>query len=691
MSAVSQEAREMATQAEQERRLRERGRLAFQRGDYAAALEDFDAAAAIHPRQPWAWLWVARARLRLGDRAGSYAAIERALGSRPMETYSNWHMIQLLEGDGRLDECRERALTLCEAHAHDPAVTRRTVALMIRLGDIPAAGAVARSLVSRDEEDATGHAAIACSLEHEGRIDEAEAYIQDRLHRGAPNAALAAATFHLWAGRARAAWAAVRGSAPEAVGAAMLAELGHALRGVGELEAATAAFRAAASVDPGHGRSLYWAEVTEGEAVLASGRWRPTLARRGRVEPVTGRVLHLVGKSTPHAQSGYTIRTQYLTVAQKKLGLEPHVVTQIGFPWTVGRREASPYHVEGGVPHHHLIPADGALPVRPDELLTLDLVHLAPLVRAVRPAVLHAASDFRNGLLALRLRDAFGLPMVYEVRGFWEESWLSKGRREAGSESYRWRQERETECMLGADAVVTLSEGMAHEIAERGVPTSKIDIVPNGVDLERFVPVARDPELARRVGVEPQEVTLGYVSTFTRYEGVQYLLAAARRLLDLHLPVRVVLVGEGEELPALRRQAFDLGIDDRVAFCGRVRHDEVLSYYGLIDIFVVPRTSDRVSQLVTPLKPYEAMATGRAVVVSDVEALRSMVLPGSTAEVFIPEDADDLARVAARLIVDPALRARLGSAARAWVVEHRDWAHLAARYLDVYRRLGALA
>jgi glycosyltransferase involved in cell wall biosynthesis len=378
-------------------------------------------------------------------------------------------------------------------------------------------------------------------------------------------------------------------------------------------------------------------------------------------------------------------------MGQQAVGLEPHVATQYGFPLTIGVEDAPGSHLVDGVPHHHFLPADGRVPARPDERLTAGLEALAGLLPEVRPAVLHAASDYQNALLALRLGELFEVPVVYEVRGFWEESWLARSDRDGGSETYRWRQERDTECMERADAIVTLSEGMADEIASRGIDRSRITLVPNGVDIERFVPVSRDAELARRWGIEPDDVTLGYVSTLWPYEGIDVLLRAAAALVARGLPVRVVIVGEGEAFAELQQLAVDLGVRERVAFTGRVPHAEVLSYYGLIDVFVVPRRDDRVAHLVTPLKPLEAMATGRAMVVSGVAALRGMVEEGVTAEVFRPEDVEDLARVAEALVSDPLRRAQLGAAARAWVVEHRGWDRLARSYADLYRRFGAWA
>jgi glycosyltransferase involved in cell wall biosynthesis len=152
----------------------------------------------------------------------------------------------------------------------------------------------------------------------------------------------------------------------------------------------------------------------------------------------------------------------------------------------------------------------------------------------------------------------------------------------------------------------------------------------------------------------------------------------------------VLLVGEGEERATLEAEANRLGLDDgTVIFTGRVPHGEIQRYYSIIDVFVVPRTNDRVSRLVTPLKPFEAMALERAVVVSGVDALVEIVSDGETGLTFRPEDATNLADVVEPLLEDPGRRAALGTAARAWVTAHRTWRQNGERYRALYERLGA--
>jgi len=318
---------------------------------------------------------------------------------------------------------------------------------------------------------------------------------------------------------------------------------------------------------------------------------------------------------------------------------------------------------------------------------------LAELAERIRPAVLHAASNHLQAQVALAVARPLGIPAVYEVRGFLEETWASHPERDedAARASERFQAVRDTESrvMAASDAVVTLSETMRLEIIARGCAPDAVVVVPNAVDVERFRPMPRDDALATRLGIGDEPV-FGYISTFTAYEGIRYLLEAAATLRGRGRRFRILLVGDGRDRDAIVEQAHRLGLDDgTLVMPGRVPNDEITRYYSVIDVFVVPRTADRVSTLVTPLKPFEAMAMERPLVVSDVPPLREIVVPGEAGLLFRPEDAADLASVLEGLLDDEALRARLGRQAREWVAAERTWAQNGARYRALYERLGA--
>jgi glycosyltransferase involved in cell wall biosynthesis len=403
-----------------------------------------------------------------------------------------------------------------------------------------------------------------------------------------------------------------------------------------------------------------------------------------------GRVLHIVTDALPSTSAGYTVRTQEIALAQRAAGLDPHVVTRIGFPVTAGAIDGRKTVTVDGVPYHRLLP--WVMPGRMDALYETHLRYAAGLTATLRPAVLHAASNYANAVIALALRDATRLPVVYEVRGFWEDTWLSRhtGTRDLKlSDRYRLTRALETHCMKSADLVVTLGEAMRDEILERGVDPDKVIIVPNGVSEEFLRPLPDDQgKLKASLGIRPGEHVVGLVSSLVAHEGIGTLLEAVKILGDRGVRTRALIVGDGPERPALQRQAAALGID--AIFPGRVPMSQVRAYHAVLDAFVVPRTPDRVCQLVTPLKPVEAMASGLPVVVSGVRALSEIVNDKVTGLVSAPLDPAALADTLQTALDNPELRAELGANAREWVARDRTWAHNAARYREAYARLGAL-
>lgn len=398
---------------------------------------------------------------------------------------------------------------------------------------------------------------------------------------------------------------------------------------------------------------------------------RRTATGRGQGDPRT--VLHLVTNSLPHTQAGYTVRTHRIALAQRELGLEPHVATRLGYPLTQGVADGRAVCRVDGVPYHRLLPW---LPARDETRKAADLA--GRLIEELRPSVLHAASNHRNAAVALELRERYGLPVVYEVRGFLEDSWLSRDpARTTDDEFYRLTRELETAAMRAADLVVTLGEAMREEIEGRGV--TNVLVVPNAVDDAFCEPLPDGAKLRADLGIAPDEFVVGLTSTFYGFEGIDTLIEAAALRGD----VTLLLVGDGPERPALERRAAELGV--AAVFPGRVPVDQVRRYHAVLDVFAVPRTADRVCQLVTPLKPLEAMAGGIPVIASDVRALREIIEPGVTGTLTLPEVPEAWANSLEQLIYRTEQRTQMGQAAQEWVSLHRTWRAVTARYLGPYR------
>lgn len=403
--------------------------------------------------------------------------------------------------------------------------------------------------------------------------------------------------------------------------------------------------------------------------------------------PTPGRILHIVTNTLPDSTAGYGVRTHGIAVGQRQIALDAHVATRLGYPVTVGKLTASRRADVDRVPYHRLLPL-WPISSRPDRALNQDIAATRRLVYKLRPAVLHAHSKHINGQVALSVGAEVGIPVIYEVRGFLEETWRSRGREEA-ADAYQLAREAETYCMASADMVVTLANVMRDEIVSRGVPADRIAVVPNAVD-DRFLKQPPDPTGVRlRLGIGEDQVTIGLISTLNRYEGIDTLIDAVGDLRLAGANVHLLIVGHGPAATSLLAQCKARDLDDAATFTGLVPYEAVRDYYAAIDVFCVPRANLPVTRMVTPLKPLEAMAIGRPVVASDLAPLREIVDPGVTGLLSPPGDSTALAETLEVLVNDPAERARMGKAAHNWVAEHRTWRAAAAKYRDIYRRVGA--
>lgn len=426
-----------------------------------------------------------------------------------------------------------------------------------------------------------------------------------------------------------------------------------------------------------------------GITLTRGDRTRPDDTVNARRPPSAGdllRVLHLVTNALPHTNAGYTQRTHRIAVAQRELGLDAHVVTRAGYPLTKGVADPRPLVAVDGVPYHRMIP--WAAPADTDAEFEAGLRMGSDLVEVLRPDVLHAASNHRNARLALALGRRFGLPVVYEMRGFLEESWLSRDPERSTEDAfYRAERARETMCLLAADLVVTLGEVMRADIVDRGVDPDRLLVVPNAVDRSFLKPLPPATRVRERLGIGAGAFVAGTTTSCFGYEGLDTLLEAVALMRGCGEDAHALVVGDGPELPALRARAGSLGLAGAAHFTGRVPSERVREHHGALDVFVVPRRDERVCRVVTPLKPVEAMAGGLPIVASDLPALREIVEPGVTGELIPAGQPACLADVLSKLSYSRKTRISYGCVSRSRVEEERTWAGAAYRYDRAYRGL----
>ncbi|MBG6117652.1 MULTISPECIES: TIGR04063 family PEP-CTERM/XrtA system glycosyltransferase [Sphingobium] len=394
-------------------------------------------------------------------------------------------------------------------------------------------------------------------------------------------------------------------------------------------------------------------------------------------------ILHVLDHSLP-LHSGYTFRTRAILRAQMARGWEVRGIT--------GHRHSASGPLEELVDglHFHRTPgkpATGNPVLREWRDIAAHADAIEALVQQWRPDIIHAHSPVLNAIAAQRVAKRHAIPLVYEIRAFWEDAAVGNGTGTEGSPRYWLTRQLETHAVRNADAVAVICEGLRADLATRGIDPAKIIVSPNGVDMDQFgTPVPRDPALTAQLGLEGADV-VGFIGSFYDYEGLDDLIAAMPRLVRARPRAKLLLVGGGPREQALRDQALASPFADHIVFVGRVPHDQVEHYYAQIDILAYPRKAMRLTDLVTPLKPLEAMAQGQLVAASSVGGHRELIEDGVTGTLFPPDDPAGMAAALAGLFADRGIWEERRAVARAFVERERNWSSNILRYEPVYQRL----
>ena len=401
------------------------------------------------------------------------------------------------------------------------------------------------------------------------------------------------------------------------------------------------------------------------------------------------RILHVLDHSIP-LHSGYTFRTRSILREQQALGWETfHVTSSKQGPTAALEEDVDGLHF------YRTVQGNGALSKLPvfDKLEVIDGLakRLDDIIPLIKPDVLHAHSPSLNAIAALRAGKKHGIPVVYEVRAFWEDAAVDHGTAKENGLRYKLTRALETHALKNANAVTTICEGLRRDIVARGIDADKVTVIPNAVDIDKFaVGGVADLELKRKLGLQDMRL-IGFIGSFYAYEGLDVLLRAVPAMIAKLPDLRVLLVGGGPQDAQLRALARELRIEDKVVFTGRVPHEQVAQYYDLLDVLVYPRMSMRLTDLVTPLKPLEAMAQGRVLAASDVGGHLELIEHGKTGVLFKADNPQSLAENVGALLAAqqdwPALRAN----GRHFVETERNWPISVARYKAIYARLTGLS
>jgi len=412
-------------------------------------------------------------------------------------------------------------------------------------------------------------------------------------------------------------------------------------------------------------------------------------------------ILYHAAQSMPHSTSGYSIRTHGLVTAIRKSGWDAKVHLRHGYPLDridfSGGEVLEREEVEGTPYLFH----PNSKNISTNLINYTEVFNFSQLEKyqeaAVRtlmnqametkPQIIHSASNFVVGLAGVEAAKLLGVPSIYEIRGFWHLTQATKRLGYESSDHFQLSEHLEFEAARKSDHVFTITHALRDILVANGIEPGKVSVLPNAVDPERFVISPRDKELEKELEFRGK-VVVGYIGSFVEYEGLELLLEAVAQLKnELGDVFRVLMVGDGSVDGRLRRMARFLAIEDIVSFTGRVSYENVERYYSLIDIVPLPRLGLPVCELVSPLKPFEAMATGKVLIVSDVAALAEIVDDGNTGLLHRKDDVEHLAERLREAITDSELRERIGIQAREWVCETHSWDVISSRVTEVYTRL----
>ena len=398
------------------------------------------------------------------------------------------------------------------------------------------------------------------------------------------------------------------------------------------------------------------------------------------------KILHILDHSLP-LYSGYTFRSQNILREQQKRGWNPIVVTSPkqeqswkGFRLNKETINGITYYRTGNL----TLPS---IPFASELLLMKALARrIFEVAKAEKPDILHAHSPVLNAIPALWVGRKLGLPVVYEIRAFWEDAAVDHATYRENSWKYKLVRYLETRVCQKADQVGVISQGLKQDLINRGISEGKLSIIYNGINPEDFKSCEPHRPLKASWQLNGKKV-VGFIGSFYHYEGLDLLVKAFSSLASKRSDILLLLVGGGDLENELREQIHSLGLEERVIMPGRIPHHQIPGVYALVDILAYPRYSMRLTELVTPLKPLEAMSMGKALVASDVGGHRELIRHNETGLLFSPGSPAELAQALETLLGDDDLRSRLGSQGHRWVREHRTWEKTTSIYKDIYGQL----
>lgn len=658
-------------------------------GDRYQAADQLRRLTLANPKDSTAWYLYAMRLIELGSYDASFEALKNSMASDPTNLEALERLVDAAAGDHeRLIAVNEALKSLTEVLTGHPDKHRRSLDLLV-----PARCNSALDILAKSPDRVTR------AVVELHRRDQPEAMVDKPAWLAEDEWTLARLLFCLQRGRRSRAIALIQELPDRAVPRwSLRLAIRRDLR-ANRTDGALRLLNEYTRLEPEDA----WGKVQSAELTKNRAPTNYQLAKQGfpfphkriqsAYEPVRDRVAYLLHNSLPYHSAGYSTRTHGLLTGLRRQGWDVRGITRLGYPYDMPKMDElgdiPPVSLIDGVPYHRLSMTPGVEKKSPiTDYVKRYVAALEATAMEQRPAILHGASNHWNGLAAVAAANRLGLPSIYEVRGLWEVTRGSRDPEWAKGGMYRFMARMEADAAANATHVLAITQALKDELISRGVDGDKITVVPNAVDTARFSPQVRDLELEAELGFQGKTV-IGYIGSVLDYEGLGLLIDAADLMRATRDDFVVMIVGDGAELERFQQEVRSRGLGDIVRFLGRVPHDDVERYYSLVHIAPFPRLPLPVCEMVSPLKPFEALAMGKAVVASDVAALEEIIQPDVTGLLHRKGDVHDLTAKLTLLTNEPDVRDRLASNGLAWVREHRQWSHIARIVSDVYRHLGA--
>jgi len=380
---------------------------------------------------------------------------------------------------------------------------------------------------------------------------------------------------------------------------------------------------------------------------------------------------------------GYAIRAKYLLEAQARAGHEVTVLTSPsqGAGATDTQISGVNYHRSHYTMAQSLIRALGGKQLVFGRVITR---HLARICAGSCFDVIHAHTPFTVALAALHVARRFELPLVYEKRNLWEESARTRGKWSGRWPLLQIARAVDRRTTRRATAVCTITNALRDRVLKQGISPSRVFVVGNGVDIAAFSPRPAPAELRERCAAGGNFV-IGFIGSFFSFEGLPLLINAFAGLHARYPAVRLVLVGDGEDRAKVEQLVVERELVECVWLAGRVPHAKVVEFYAAMDVLVYPRYRTMLTEMISPLKPLEAMAMGRCVIGSDVGGIKELIRNQETGLLFQAGSASDLEAKLASVLNGTISASKTGAAARKDVEATRQWSQMAAGYDLAYQ------